>query len=289
MPFKELTMRLPIITILLLVNTACSLDSPELPQVENPNLTTVTTPTAEIESLSDHLKVEPVNTENAHQIVAENQIHQIHSDLASGQSKKYQTRDSLGRIPLHYAVSNEAVNALSKMNVVTGTKKNGRWNVAITTPALFVTDHFGQTPYHVMAANGQYKALGAVMKQLCGWWNRHDLNARDQAGRTIVHLAVISQNKLAVDQIIKCQYVDLDALDLELKSALHYAVNESDFSIGWTLLNYDRFSLSGHNLVTLNLKDKRGYTPYDYAVQNGNLIAQEFLKASPIKANFDRQ
>lgn len=282
-----------LIALLLATTVACSLDAPEkVPSTEAPSVppgpsappAPAPAPTGDTqvsiqgqEILADN----DVNqADNRFNIVERNDLERIKDDLAHGKIQEYAKRDENGRLPIHYATSYEAVKLLADIEVVVGRERKGRNTIELKEKALFVADKDGMLPYHAMAAQGRSEALAYALERLCQWWYREELNAKGPNGRTIVHWAVLSRDKATMNALIQCPFISQSVMDDAGQTALHLAVQEEGFAIGWFLIS---MSPASAYRFQMTMRNKKGLTPMDYAKELHNDVAVQLLNPRTIK------
>ncbi|KAE8421708.1 hypothetical protein BDV36DRAFT_42447 [Aspergillus pseudocaelatus] len=119
--------------------------------------------------------------------------------------------------------------------------------------------------------------------------SREELNARDQLGRTLLHLVASSTKPTATDfavALLEVPFIDIYAQDWESGwTALHRALYAGNAAIAQALLARDvrdatDFSKSGNTTNTsgtlIKIKDREGYSPFDVY---GATIASRDIKS----------
>ncbi|KAF7593485.1 hypothetical protein BBP40_011396, partial [Aspergillus hancockii] len=126
--------------------------------------------------------------------------------------------------------------------------------------------------------------------------SREDLNARDQSGRTLLHLVASSTKPSATGfaiALLEAPFVDIYVQDLESGwTALHRALYAGNATIAQALLARDLrdatdFSKSGNTFNAsgslIKIKDREGYSPFD--VYGATIAARDIKNVIPPAAN----
>jgi ankyrin repeat protein len=188
-------------------------------------------------------------------------------------------RDGRGRTPLHYAVVRD--NYIVMLLLESGANPD-------------IADDSGTTPLHTAAHVGNYEAVKLFLNYRVslelkdeyfgrtplhwaakGWhanivWllllRGADPNARDNKGRTPLHLAVQTKPCVDVAKILLEAGGDPNIQDAYGRTPLHYAVFHDNPRIISLLLRYG---------ADPNIKDNEGKTPLDLARSRGKMKAAE--------------
>lgn len=118
-------------------------------------------------------------------------------------------------------------------------------------------------PIHVAAMWGH----GDLCKLLLFNMANPNIKARSN-GFAALHFAVFS-NRTRLVAILLDHGAEINMQDAMFRTALHIAVNSSNYSIIETLL--------GNEKIKLDVIDKFGFTPLMYAAQRGDIIAVTML------------
>jgi ankyrin repeat protein len=106
----------------------------------------------------------------------------------------------------------------------------------------------GRTCLHVSTHNIE------IMKLLIG--AGADINAKDIHGNTVLHNAVDDDHMKALTYLIETNRLAVNIQNIKGETALHIASQKGHINALRTLLNYE---------ALVNIKDKEGFTPLDYA------------------------
>ena len=195
-------------------------------------------------------------------------------------------RNGEGESLLHLAVSSGHVN-VAKFLLKKGVDINA-------------TDNKQRTPLHLAVAEGKLNLVDFLIKE------NADVNRADNNKRTLLHLAILTgQCDLAKSLVLSCARPSLAMQDREDCTPLHLAILTGQFDLAkWLILHTDAslavqdsggrtpfhlVILAGNaELMRLlcrrcspdeiNLKDKKGFSTLDYAVNCGHHSLQETLR-----------
>ncbi|GAB1203102.1 hypothetical protein APSETT445_001728 [Aspergillus pseudonomiae] len=126
--------------------------------------------------------------------------------------------------------------------------------------------------------------------------SREELNARDQLGRTLLHLVASSTKPTATDfavALLEVPFIDIYAQDWESGwTALHRALYAGNAAIAQALLTRDvrdatDFSKSGNinnaSGTLIKIKDREGYSPFD--VYGATIASRDIKSIVSLTAN----
>ena len=175
-----------------------------------------------------------------HTLVQRNQVDIMNTMVEENFSVGLATKDAKGRYPLHYVNTQPMAEILWDLPILTDV--NQPWSsraVAFMNP-----DNDGQTPFHRVVVDGDVATVAFVVGKLCNdfhWpWENRSMNMADKDGRTALHLAVLGRKTMALEQLLKCDKVDVLARDAKGNTALHYAQACDDQEALWQLLAIGR-------------------------------------------------
>lgn len=132
---------------------------------------------------------------------------------------------------------------------------------------------FGATPLHAAARAGHSNVVGVLLKAGA------DKGATDHYGMTPIHNAA-SESRLQVAMVLLKAGVDKDSPNEKNgNTPIHYA------SINNHLDMVEMLIKAGANT---NLRNKKGYTPSDYAVIKGYQTIIKALEAADARRDFER-
>ena len=93
-------------------------------------------------------------------------------------------------------------------------------------------------------------------------------DTKDDEDRTVLHLAAMKENKEVIEEILKRQVVEIDAVDKYGNTALHYVCYNSDCQIALKLIEGG---------AEVNLKNRGGKTPLHKAAERCHAKLTETL------------
>ena len=141
----------------------------------------------------------------------------------------------------------------------------------------------------IVALNPQYKLINLVIKHdLCNVLKKLillfkektikiDLDQQDAEGNTALHHAILNRNENII-KILLLEAINRDITNNAGMAVIHYASQATqDIKLVELLLNY---------CATVNVTDKKGYTPLIYAIKANNIKAIELLIDAGSDVNF---
>ncbi|KAJ5855263.1 hypothetical protein N7455_009211 [Penicillium solitum] len=139
-----------------------------------------------------------------------------------------------------------------------------------------ICDHHGQTPLHLATEIGDYGAIQMLVRN-----PRVDVNCFNHRQETPLLLAVkghgrflpINKILLIVEALLLSSCINLNYQDENGRTAIWYAVNNSDIKLAELLLQQTN--------LDLNCADKLGQTPLAKAAANGSLDLIKVLFRQP--------
>ena len=106
-----------------------------------------------------------------------------------------------------------------------------------------------------------------------------DVNTRDNKGQSALHGAVRSSCIDALGLLLSHTNIDVNIVGNDGESAVHHAVDKNNIEALKLLLNHP-----GLTALTLNQKDRHGYTPVMRAVSNRECLE---LLAADLRVDLD--
>ncbi|KAJ6094283.1 hypothetical protein N7499_002879 [Penicillium canescens] len=139
-----------------------------------------------------------------------------------------------------------------------------------------VCDHHGQTPLHIAVEIGDYGAIQMLVRN-----PRVDVNCSNHGQETPLLLAVkgysrflpTSKRLLIIEALLLSPYVNINYRDKNGRTAIWYAVDNSDAELTELLLQQPS--------LDLNCADRLGQTPLAKAAANGSLTLVKLLLRQP--------
>lgn len=160
----------------------------------------------------------------------------------------HDSRDEVGRTPLHYAAENNRKNVICYL-VDNGVDINAQDKCLDT--ALLIASRFGRK-----SAMTELLYLGA------------DPNIKNSAGMTALHEVAWMSSNLNLVYYFKLHNADINAQDVNLDTPLHYAVNYG---------NHRMIQAFSRNGADPNLTNNQGMTALHCAVQLNDTVAIQLL------------
>ncbi|KAG7176986.1 Ankyrin-2-like 1 [Homarus americanus] len=134
------------------------------------------------------------------------------------------------------------------------------------TPHLEARIDFGKTALRVAAEEGHQRCVRTLLSAGA------DPNARDHEDRTPLHLAALCNHSAIVEDLVTDDRCNLQALDINNDTALHYAAIGGGMETAQYLLEVG---------LNLNAKGSLGYTPIDQAKMEGHHLLLWWLMKQP--------
>jgi ankyrin repeat protein len=139
-----------------------------------------------------------------------------------------------------------------------------------------IRDHHGQTPLHIAVEIGDYGAIQMLVRN-----PRVDVNCFNNRKETPLLLAVkgygrflpFKKRLLIIEALLLSSYTDLNCQDENGRTAIWYAVENSDAKLTQLLLQQPS--------LDLNCADRLGQTPLAKAAANGSLVLVKLLFRQP--------
>lgn len=137
------------------------------------------------------------------------------------------SRDDDGKTVFHFVRSREMAEKLWNLKAPRTSKfKPG-------TPLHEIPDKNGNLPIHSLVKAGQSDVVAYAINQYCpakngiDWWNLlpgNPLNAQNSLGQTPLHIAVMNGDRGMIDQLLACRFLDVNAVDNQNRTALGLAL-----------------------------------------------------------------
>lgn len=218
-------------------------------------------------------------------LVKYDDVKTLKSFIEANETSGLDVRDPLRRTPLHYSKSAKMAEILWERNLPVGIRNKKGKIKKIPRAAYKIKDVNGTLPMHMIAESPDSHAISVVLEKLCNADDSVFLNSPDSKGNSILHLGVKSKNINTIHNILNCNWVNTESLNNKKQTALHLAVEQQDFALGYILL-------LKRGLVNLKVKDSNKETPLAKAYRLGNCNAIEILTfygaPTPLKyKNFD--
>lgn len=190
--------------------------------------------------------------------------------------KAFQTKDSLGRIPLHYAVQYDLPQVCQEILKHMG-KSRGSYSVAPPSPAL-IPDREGLTSLDLAVLNGSAAVLTILLEDYqCGMEVERFQYRQSSQEKVLPGNLLTNALELGSFEIIRALHrsmIDLKHMDHNGNTALHLAVRSGKIECVTEILQ----GCNGKSNLDLNARDiVYGWTPLILASVRGDLAVVELL------------